>query len=177
MAEPVAVKNIMTMDVITVSENDTVSDAATRLAESQISGAPVVNSDGKIVGIISDGDILRFLNTYDPKTDKPCKLDPSEQFRVCMQKFGMYSLEPAQAGDLLETLEKASRKTVRDVMVKPVITATPDDDVEKVSSLMLMNGIKRVPIVENGRVVGIVSRADIVRFVAGKKRAKELVES
>jgi CBS domain-containing protein len=174
--DSVRVLNIMIRDVITVGENDMLSEVAAKLAEKQISGAPVVDEEGQLIGIISDGDILRYMNTYDPKQDKTCSLDSTNAYKVCMQRFGVYTVEPAKAVDLFATFEKASRKKVKNVMIRDVITASPMDDIETVSAMMIYKNIKRIPIVRDGRVVGIVSRADIVKYVSGKMRAKELIK-
>ena len=175
MDDGIKVSSIMTTNVVTVNENDKLQDIALKLSEHNISGAPVVNAERKLVGIISDSDILHFLNTYDSKTDKNCKLDESESYKLCTQKFGIYTIEPARAVDISKTYENANKKTARDVMVKPVITASITDDIEDVSALMITKKVKRIPIIHEDVIVGIVSRADIVKFVANAKRAKELV--
>jgi CBS domain-containing protein len=177
MDQHVGIASIMTRDVVTVSENDRLHEIAERLSERNISGAPVVSGDGKVVGMISDGDVLRYLNTFDPKTGKPCRLDESKSATVCKEKFGIYSVQPALAKDLFDSFEKASRKTARDVMTSPVITPDIGDDIESVSSLMMAHGIKRVPIIQDGKLAGIVSRADIVKYVANRKKAAEFART
>jgi CBS domain-containing protein len=177
MNEHVSVRNIMTPDVITVDEDERLSDVATKLAEKNVSGAPVLDSDRNITGMISDGDILRFLNAYDPKTDRACKIPDSDSYKICRQKFGIYTLEPTLAKDIFDVFEMASQKPAREVMVSPAVTASADSDVEDVSLLMMSRNIKRVPILDDGKLVGIVSRADIVKYVAKRKKAKEYAES
>ena len=175
MNERVTVRNIMVDNVVTVNEDDSLNEIAIKLAENRISGAPVINGTREVVGIISDGDILRYLNTYDSGIDAPCPIDETASYKVCKTKFGMFSLEPTEVADIFEIFEKASSKKACDVMVKPAITASPDDEVEKVSLLMFTKKIKRVPIVEDGHLTGIVTRADIVKYVANRGRAKEFV--
>ena len=173
----VNIRNIMTTNVITVVDNDRLSDIATKLSENNISGAPVVDSDGRVVGMVSDGDILRFLNTYDLKTGKVCTSENTKLSRIHIQKFGIFPPDPIPTHDIYKSFEKASMIQVKEVMTKTVITADVYDEVEKVSELMIKNGIKRVPILEDGRLIGIVSRVDIVKYVAARKKAKEFVES
>lgn len=173
----VNIRNIMTTDVVTIRESEPLYKAASVLAEKNISGVPVISEAGQVVGMISDGDILRFLNTYDPKKDVVCRQSESDDYKICMHKLGIFTIEPNRASDLYRVFEEASGKPVREFMTKNVVTIDADDDVEKASSLMISHKIKRIPVVENGILVGIVSRADIVKYVSQRKRASEYASS
>ena len=112
-------KDIMTRDIITVSPSMSVKTLAMTLIKNQISGAPVAGKDGKIVGIVSEADIV------------------------------------AKKG-----------KDVKAIMSKKVISVSEDTTVEELAQLMTTHAIKRLPVMNGGKVVGIVSRADIVSAIA-----------
>ena len=112
-------KDIMTRDVITVSPATTVRGVAMALIKNQISGAPVADKSGKIIGIVSESDIV------------------------------------AKKG-----------KDVRSIMSRKVISVVEETPVEEIAELMTTHHIKRLPVMNDGRVVGIVSRADIVSAIA-----------
>ncbi|HXV49780.1 MAG TPA: CBS domain-containing protein [Candidatus Binatia bacterium] len=112
-------KNIMTRDIITVSAGMKVKDLAMTLIKNQISGAPVVDRNGKIVGVVSEADLV------------------------------------AKKG-----------KDVKSIMSKKVISVTEETPVEEIAQLMSTHRIKRLPVMNGGEVVGIVSRADIVSAIA-----------
>jgi CBS domain-containing protein len=112
-------KEIMTRDIITVAPELTVRKLAMTLVKNQISGAPVAGKNGKIVGIVSEADIV------------------------------------AKKG-----------KDVKAIMSKKVISVAEDTPVEEIAQLMTKHKIKRLPVMNGGKVVGIVSRADIVNAIA-----------
>jgi CBS domain-containing protein len=112
-------EDVMTTNVITVTENQTKQEAARLLAEHRISGLPVVSDSHAVVGVVTEYDIIG--------------------------KEG---------------------RTVGEIMSRGVITVTPDTDLEEVSHLLVHERIKRVPVLNQGRLVGIVSRADLVKEVA-----------
>lgn len=112
-------KNIMTRDIVTVSPGMKVKDLAMTLIKNQISGAPVVGKNGKIVGVVSEADIV------------------------------------AKKG-----------KDVKSIMSKKIISITEETPVEEIARLMNTHRIKRLPVMNGGEVVGIVSRADIVSAIA-----------
>jgi CBS domain-containing protein len=112
-------KEIMTRDIITVAPELTVRKLAMTLVKNQISGAPVANKNGKMVGIVSEADIV------------------------------------AKKG-----------KDVKAIMSKKVISVVEDTPVEEIAQLMTKHKIKRLPVMNSGKVVGIVSRADIVNAIA-----------
>ena len=112
-------KDIMTRDIITVSPTMKVKELAMTLIKNQISGAPVAGKDGKILGVVSEADII--------------------------SKKG---------------------KDVRAIMSKKVISITEDASVEEIARLMTTHAIKRLPVMNEDEVVGIVSRADIVSAIA-----------
>lgn len=114
------VAEIMNMDVITVEPGDTVGEAIDRLKEHHISGMPVVDAADRVIGVLSESDLIGVAN------------------------------------DAL----------VRDVMTEGPITIEERTPVEKVAVLMRRNDVNRIPVVAGGQLVGIVSRDDLIEYIA-----------
>ncbi|NJL06431.1 MAG: CBS domain-containing protein [Chloroflexaceae bacterium] len=112
-------REIMTSNVISVRDDNTVEDAARLLSRYRISGMPVVTKDGVLVGLVTEYDLI------------------------------------AKSGDI-----------VRDIMTSNVISISADVEVEEVAHLLTNQRIRRVPVLDNGQLVGILSRADLVRQIA-----------
>ncbi len=153
-------RDVMVSPVITVGENDTVRDVAKRLAAKHISAAPVVDHTGKIVGIVSEADLL---HRTEAGTERPASW-----------WLSVISGERA----LAEEYVKSHAKMVKDVMTKDVHTANPDTPLNEVADLLEEHHIKRVPIVgAGGDLVGIVSRANIIQALASARPALEISAS
>ncbi len=153
-------RDVMVSPVITVGENDTVRDVAKRLAAKHISAAPVVDHAGKIVGIVSEADLL---HRTEAGTERPASW-----------WLSVISGERA----LAEEYVKSHAKMVKDVMTKDVHTANPDTPLNEVADLLEEHHIKRVPIVgAGGDLVGIVSRANIIQALASARPALEISAS
>lgn len=112
-------REIMTRNVISILDEATVEEAARLLARNRISGVPVVNAGGLLLGLVTEHDLI----------SKP-------------------------------------GRSVSEIMSRGVITVSPDTEVEQVQHLLTNQRIRRVPVVEDGKVVGIVSRSDLVRQIA-----------
>jgi CBS domain-containing protein len=141
----------MVANVITVGPDARVQEVAELLLRYRISAVPVLGSTGEILGIVSEGDLI---NRPESETErrKPWWLDAL-----------------ASNEGLAAQYVKSHSHNVSDVMTREVITATPDTPVAAVAALLEKNRIKRVPIVENGRLVGIVSRANLLQGLASLK--------
>jgi CBS-domain-containing membrane protein len=137
--------DIMITDVITVHPETTTKDAALILVENGISAAPVVDAEGRLVGIVSEGDLIRRAEIG---TDKR---------RSWWLDF--LSSPETRASDFV----RSHAVKVADVMTKEVVTATRDTSLSQIANMLERNGIKRVPIVEGDRIAGIVSRANLLR--------------
>ena len=154
------VRDIMTTQVITLLETDTVKDATITLAVDSLSGAPVVDEDYHLCGILSEIDILNLIMKYEAelKLENPV---------LHLLAFPM----DTQFDD--PELEKAANKftntKVKDIMVKDVFTTTPDAEVVDTLALMLEKDVNRVPVLEKGVLVGIVTRSDIVFSIYKRK--------
>jgi CBS domain-containing protein len=139
---------IMTHEVITVTPDTTVNDAAARMLDNHISGLPVVDDTGKLVGIVSDGDFMRRSEIGTQR-----KRARWLQFLVGPGK---------EATEFV----RASGRRVADVMTPDPITASEDTTLDSLVETMEKHNIKRVPIVQFGRITGIVTRTNLLRAVA-----------
>ena len=141
-------RDIMVSPVVTVAPDCSVQDAARILLHYRISGAPVVDDTGQIVGIISEGDLLRRIETA------------TERSRPSWLRFLISD------GDLASEYVKARARNVTDAMTRSVISATVDMPIKDVAALLEKHSIKRVPVLAGGRLVGIISRANLVQVLA-----------
>ncbi len=141
-------KEIMTKEVISVKSQDLVEDVIKILMDKNISGVPVVDDENHVIGIVTEGDLI-----YRSK-----KLKIPTFFSIL---DGYVFLESTK------TIEKQLKKMVgyrvEDVMTVDVITVEEDQTVEDVATLMTKEKINRVPVVAAGKLVGIISRRDIIR--------------
>jgi CBS domain-containing protein len=154
-------KDVMTTEVVTVSPETTVQDLAKILSEKGISGTPVVDADQRLVGIVSEGDLLHRAET-------------GTERRV--QRRRSWWLESVAAEqEMARDYVKAHGRTVADIMTRDVITAEETADLADLAMLLETRRIKRVPVVSGGKLVGIVSRANLVRALATTSSAPKIV--
>ncbi|NYT05393.1 MAG: CBS domain-containing protein [Methanomicrobiales archaeon] len=150
------VKDAMTPDPITVSLQTTVSEAAGLLRKNRIGGLPVVEGD-RIVGMVTESDILSLLSTGDISDDLWLP-SPLEIIEVPIREF--INWEKTK-----EALSDIGLTQVQDVMTTEVIAVDGEADIEEAASLMLKEGIARLPVLARGRLIGIITRSDIVRGI------------
>src|SRR5262245_43656694 len=147
--------DVMVANVITVTPATSLREVADILLTNRISGVPVLGRNGELVGIISEGDLLRRAET---ETDR-------------RRSWWLELL--IGSTPLAAEYVKAHARTVADVMTTTVVTASPDTPLRDVATLMEKNSIKRVPIVKSRKVVGIVSRANLVQALASRWKERE----
>jgi CBS-domain-containing membrane protein len=138
----------MVSNVITVDVNATIGEVAAILLNNHISAAPVVDEKGGLVGIVSEGDLMR----------RP-EIGTTRRHSWWLE---LISNEWASANKYI----KSHSRKVADVMTRDVITAKPDTPLGDIAALLERNRIKRVPIVEGSNLVGLVSRANILQALA-----------
>ncbi len=152
MAEAeIRVRDIMTPDPVTVSRETSVTDAAKLMAENKVGALPVVDG-GKLVGIVTESDLIM----QDVKLEFPTYIH-------LLDGFIMY---PPSTIRFENELKKAVAATVKDVMTPNPATIGADATIEDVASTLAEREISRLPVIEDGAVVGIVSKHDIVRAIA-----------
>jgi CBS domain-containing protein len=148
------IREIMTADVKVVRPDESIADVARRFAEHGIHGAPVVDAQGRLVGIVTESDIIHATKT---------KYTTYNMVYPSIHQFGLEFKEGTTYSELSKAFEEVKHTPVSEIMTVAVITASPDDMVEEVAPMMIKNHINRVPVVDNGIVVGIVTRGDILR--------------
>jgi CBS domain-containing protein len=142
------VAEIMTSNVLTIRPDASIAEMAKLMLDNRISGLPVVDDRGNLVGIVTEGDCLRRTETG------------TERKRPRWLEFLTGSRRLAD-----EYIQTRSRK-VADVMTQTPITVVEDTALEKAVHLMESRRIKRLPVMRNGKVVGIVSRANLLQALA-----------
>jgi CBS domain-containing protein len=145
---PGSVANIITHDVISVAPETGVAQIAALLSKHRISAVPVIDAGGQIIGMVSEGDLLSPFITAN-QARRSWWLDILAEGETLAPDFVQYI--------------SMDHHVARDLMTKKIITATEDMPIAQVADLLIKNHIKRVPIIRDGHVTGIVSRADIVR--------------
>jgi len=149
------VKEFMNKDVVFLSPDNTIFEAAKLLAQLDIAGAPVVEKD-KIVGIISISDIIKFI---DIKMGKLPKIDTPGLSNFLLALMQMKKLQ----SDFQKELDKITKFSVKEVMTKNVIIVSPSSTLIEAAELMEKHNVNRLPVVTDGKLVGIVARADLIR--------------
>jgi CBS domain-containing protein len=140
--------DVMTQNPITVRRTASILDAIRLMLEQRISGLPVVDDEGELAGVLTEGDLLRRAEIgTERRTSK---------------WLSILSGPTRQAEDYVRT----HGRRVEEVMTTEVVTVTEDASLETVVSMMEKKRIKRVPVVNGSRLVGIVSRADLMRVLA-----------
>lgn len=144
-------RDIMIKEVIKVTREDTVETVIKLILEHNVSGLPVVNEQNHVVGIITEGDLIyRSKKLHIPT------------FFTFLDSY-IFLENPK---NLKNELKKITGYKVKDVMTADVITVDADDNIEKIATIMSKENINRVPVVENKKLVGIVSRRDIIKGYA-----------
>ena len=129
------VKEIMKTNVITAHEDESIREVTLRLREKKITGVPVLNDNGEVVGVFSETDLLNRLPDILNDADKIPLVDVKE----------------------------LTDPPVKTVMSSPAITVTPDTDIKDVAKIFLHKYIHRVPVLEGDKLVGIVSLGDLLK--------------
>lgn len=146
-------KDVMTTPVVTVAPKTSVEEVAKLMLERRISAIPVVDARGHVQGIVSEGDLMRHAETG-------------------IERHRSWWLATfAGGGELAIDYVKAHGRTAADVMTTTVVTVGERTPLEKIATLLERHRIKRVPVVRNGKLVGIVSRANLLHGLVARKTA------
>jgi CBS domain-containing protein len=144
--------DVMTTHVITVGPDASVQDLAMLLSERGISGVPVIDAGNQLIGIVSEGDLLHRTETG------------TERRTERRRSRWLDSL--ASDRDLAREYVKSHGSKVRDLMTRDVVTVSDTAELADIANLLETKRIKRVPVLRDGKLVGIVSRANLVRAIA-----------
>jgi CBS domain-containing protein len=159
------VKDIMTRDVLTVAPETHMTDAARLLLENQINGLPVVDRDGRLVGILCQSDLVA--------QQKKLPL-PSVFFFL----DGYIPIPLTSRKHIEDEVRKIAAITVAEAMTPHPVTVHPEDDIEKAAGLMVDKNYHTLPVLENDRLVGVVGKEDVLKTIiagssAGQDKAPE----
>lgn len=138
-------KDIMTHRVVSISEKATVLDAAQLMMKRRISGLPVVDANGSLVGMITEGDLLRRTELATEKT---------------RNAFLAFLLHP---GRMAEEYTQSHGRFVGEVMTPDPVTVSEDTSLDQIVTLLEKKRIRRVPVLRNGQLVGMVTRANVIK--------------
>lgn len=144
---------VMTTGLLTLPPDAPLHAVAGLLAERGVSGAPVVDAEGRLLGMVTEGDLIRRLAA---KEEGPVSW-----------VAGLLAPAAGQAA----RFAKAHGRRARDVMTTDLVTATEETPIEQVAQLMESHGIRRVPVLRDGVLVGIVARGDLVRALCAPEPA------
>ncbi len=147
------VKEIMTKKVITVKPSDNLKTVLTKFSKYKISGMPVVDKNNNLKGIVSEGDVMRSVETCLPKM----RFDNSSSFDLILQLVKTPNIETLKKG------KHCNKIKVKEFMKKRVITIKPEDKVLKAAEVMSQKNVKRLAVVKGNKLVGIIARADIIK--------------
>jgi CBS domain-containing protein len=140
--------DVMTRAVVTTTPESPIEGVARTMIQHGISGVPVVNADGSVVGIVTEGDLLR-------RAEIGTERSHSRWVELLLS-----------GGRLAREYIRSHGRRVRDVMTKEVVTAAPETPLAEVVAFMEARRINRVPILDDGQLVGIISRADLLKALA-----------
>lgn len=144
------VKEIMTTELITLSPEMTIKEVAKTLYENGITGAPVVDGEKNVLGIVTENDLVF----------KKAKLHLPNYIRILDSI--LYLESPKHT---TEELSKIVALKASEIMTKDVVTISPEDSIENLATLIKEKHINPIPVVEEGKLVGIASRADIIKLL------------
>jgi CBS-domain-containing membrane protein len=141
-------KDIMSKDVLTVKPETSVSELARLLTFHNINGAPVIDDDGKLIGVVTENDLVyQKKNVHIPTVisilDSFIYLESQEKMK--------------------KEMEKISAVTVEKIYSRNVKTVTPETSIEEIATIMAEKFIHTIPVVDNGNIVGVIGKKDIIR--------------
>jgi len=154
------VRDLMTTQVVTVKPTDTVKRAILKFAVDNVTGAPVVDNRNHVLGIISENDVLELILKYQGELDKDNNYHPL--------------LSTPMDGEITDELvakanESISEMKVEDIMTRSVLTTTPDGEIIEALKCMMKLNVNKLPVLEQGVLVGTISRSDIIFYIYKKK--------
>jgi CBS domain-containing protein len=145
-------KDVMTAEVQTIRADTPLEEIAQLLVAHHISGVPVVDDQRHIIGIVTEADLI-----------------DEHRRETLIPRTALYGFFPIPEEILVKAYDTGKKLKARDVMTKRVITATEQTSAHELADLVVTRHINRVPIVREGKLVGIVSRGDLVRALAVRR--------
>ena len=143
------ISELMKRDVYTISDEATIKEVLQMLVESKTSGLPIVNTKQQVVGFISDGDIMKFIAKQNPRI-------------IDMTSFITVWYDTESFDKKLYDLMDLS---VMELATTKLVSVDSDYDIDEVAKVLGEKKIKKVPVLEDGKLVGVISRSDILRYI------------
>ncbi|HHN65983.1 MAG TPA: CBS domain-containing protein [Nitrospirae bacterium] len=144
--------DIMTRDVITVTPETSVEELGRLFIERDISGAPVVDSEGRLVGIVTENDLI--------KKERPFHIP------TIIRIFD--AIIPIESDSRVEEeIKKMTATTVQDICTRDVITVDVDTTLPEIAEIMTEKGVHLLPVMDGDRLVGIIGKKDVIRAISG----------
>ena len=151
------VRDVMCTNVVCFSPESSVFEVARILSEKNISGAPVVENE-KVVGVISTSDIVKFIKT---------KLKIGSVHEI--PSLSLLFLDLIKTGkdfvELKKEIKKIENVKIKNIMSKKVVSISPEASIFDAAELMDKYDVNRLPVIENGKLIGIIARADIIKAI------------
>lgn len=141
-------KDIMTKEVITVSPDTTVEGLGRLLIEKGISGAPVIDSNGKLFGIVTENDLIKQKERFHIPT-------VVRLFDAFIPVGGSSSME--------KEIKRMSASRVSEICARDVVTVGPETSLQDIATLMSEKGVYLLPVVQSGKIVGIIGKMDVIK--------------
>lgn len=151
MPRSIPVRSVMSTDVVSFVYDEPITDATHKLLDRNVDGGPVLDGEGRVIGMLTTGDLL----VQETRLHYP----------TVISLFGAYLELPSAHRHFEEDLRRAVGATVGEVMETEVVTCSEDDTLETAATLMHERHHSRLPVVRDGVLVGIVSRGDIIRAI------------
>ena len=151
------VDEVMTRDVKVLSPDMAISDAVMELSKNSISGAPVVDSSGQLVGIITENDILNALKNTGKRL---------EMVYPSLSMVSVSFIEKMDEKETMEAFKEIANTKVSQIMSRGVTTVQSGSNLSLAVNLITLKMVNRIPVMDGGKVIGIVSRADIIHGLA-----------
>ncbi|SFD77835.1 CBS domain-containing protein [Lentibacillus persicus] len=146
------IHDFMITDVISIQKDTTIKELLKTFVEHKIGGVPVVDEDNHLIGMISDGDIIRYLQPNG---------------RTIYDAFSMVFIRETE--ELKQKVETSIERHSGGIMKKNIYTVRPDDEIEEALTILSRYHFKKIPVTDDsGRVVGVISRGDIIRSIYNK---------
>ena len=144
-------RDIMTAEVLTVTPETSISELSKTLENRQFGGVPVVDEGGRLVGVITQSDLVERA--------REMELPPA----INILDFHIYLQIPSH---LIQRVEKMLGTTVGDCMTRNPVTVAPDTPVSQIAALMAKQKVHTIPVLKGGKIVGIIGKMDLVRAMA-----------
>jgi CBS domain-containing protein len=163
--QKIVAEHVMSRRVATLSPAEPIESALRTFTEARISGAPVVDEEGRIVGILSLSDIARSERLDD---DSFREQEPAYDLAGPLDEEGDEDFDPSEIFFLKEEYSAGGGITVADRMTREVVCVGPETSLEQLSEVMVSQRIHRVLVTRDSELLGVVSSFDVVRAVAGR---------